>query len=295
MPILGIAGLGTVGIATISLLQNQVNDLNLTLKCISARDKNKDRVLDLYAYHWCEHPSKMIEKCDIMVEVMGGTGSVVSDFVDQTLAAGKKLVTANKALLASRPELIDHPNIYFEAAVGGGIPMIRTVKDYLRGNQITSLQGILNGTCNYILTEMAEKGLGFDTALKQAQELGYAEADPTADIDGHDTAQKLQILCKLAFGSIPRDTPVQGIRGIEDARHIRLVAQAYLKDGVIQARVAPLDCTASPLLGISGVTNALLVDSTPLGTLTLSGPGAGGGATASAILADIIDASSTPA
>ena len=298
MASIGIAGLGTVGSATVTLLQNRVKDLNLTLKCVSARDRNKDRPVDLSAYEWCDNPIDMVDTCDIIVELMGGTHDAVQSLAEQALENNKKLVTANKALLARNTGWLTHPNLYFEAAVGGGIPMIRTVRDYLRSNKITAIQGILNGTCNYILSEMKEKGLDFDTALQQAQDLGYAEADPTADIDGHDTAQKLIILSALAFGhSISEsDLPTEGIRGLSNSGNTKLVARAEIgNDGKLNATVVPTDMTNTALEGVNGVTNALLIDADPIGSLLLSGPGAGGGATASAVMADIIDAAAATA
>lgn len=286
----GIAGLGTVGAATVHLIQNWNQDTaEIILSCVSARDKSKDRGLNLGAVKWCDTPNDLIAHCDVIVEVIGGTSAMVHDLNTQTLAQGKKLITANKAWLAANPEAITHPNIYFEAAVGGGIPMIRTVQDYMRGNRITAIKGILNGTCNFILSEMADKGANFDTVLKQAQDLGYAEADPAADIDGHDSAQKLIILSKLAFDRTltEAELPTQGIRGIADATGIKLIASAT-RDGT--AQVAPTHAKGTGLESVNGVDNAIVIDAEPLGRLVLQGPGAGGGATASAVMADIIDA-----
>lgn len=298
MTLVGIAGLGTVGTATATLLHAQAKDLNLTLKCVSARSKDKQRDCDLSSVIWCDNPLDMVDQCDIIVELIGGADGIAKELVARALCADKSVVTANKALLAANTDWITHPNMYYEAAVGGGVPMIRTVKAYLQNNKITRIRGILNGTCNYILTRMQQDTLDFETVLAHAQSLGYAEADPTADIDAHDTAQKLIILCALAFGQTCTESqlPTQGIRDINDATGIKLIAEATLgDDNVLHAHVAPMDANHSPLQHIHGVDNALLIDCEPLGTLTLTGPGAGGGATATAVVADIIDASKATA
>ena len=236
-----------------------------------------------------------------------GTMDVARQFIDRALKSGKHVVTANKALMAVHGmELIqtaidNNVCILFEAAVGGGIPLIRTLHQGLAANEVYAVRGIINGTANYILTEMTEKGLGFDTALEQAQELGYAEPDPTFDIEGHDTAHKLAILATLCFGQDVRFTDVyrEGITRVDaiDIQYAREMGYAIKllgiakrdADGSIEARVHPTLVPMSSRLGsVNDVYNAVRIDGNLTGSVILSGRGAGPEPTSSAILSDLM-------
>ncbi|TIT88557.1 MAG: homoserine dehydrogenase, partial [Mesorhizobium sp.] len=227
--------------------------------------------------------------------------------VKAALEAGRHVVTANKALLAKHgvqlAEIAEKRGVLlnYEAAVAGGIPVIKTMREAMAGNQVTRVFGILNGTCNYILTRMEAEGISFDACLKDAQRLGYAEADPTFDIEGHDTAHKLSILTSLAFGTriAANDIYMEGISNITQADiraaaelgyRIKLLGVAQRTDSGIEQRVHPtMVPTASVIAQVHGVTNAVAIETDILGELLLSGPGAGGNATASAVVGDIAD------
>jgi len=228
--------------------------------------------------------------------------------VKAALEVGRHVVTANKALLSKHgvalAEIAEKKGVLlnYEAAVAGGIPIIKTMREALAGNSISRVFGILNGTCNYILTRMErDEGLSFDACLKDAQRLGYAEADPTFDIEGHDTAHKLSILTSLAFGSriAADDIYMEGISNITQADiraaaelgyRIKLLGVAQKTDSGIEQRVHPtMVPTASVIAQVHGVTNAVAIETDILGELLLSGPGAGGNATASAVVGDIAD------
>ena len=238
---------------------------------------------------------------------MGGSGDPAKAAVEAALAAGKSVVTANKALLAKHgvklAALAEKTSVAlnFEAAVGAAIPVVKTLREGLAGNQIERIYGILNGTCNYILTRMEQEGLAFAECLKEAQKLGYAEADPTFDIEGHDTAQKLSILASLAFGSKvdERAIYVEGISSIQPADlaaadelgyRVKLLGVAVKTPQGIEQRVHPTMVRKdAPIAQVMGVTNAVTIDAEGINPLTLIGPGAGGMATASAVLSDIAD------
>ena len=244
---------------------------------------------------------------DLVVETIGGTG-VAKKFQLAALEAGKALVTANKKLLAECGREIFEAAarrkafLGFGAAVGGGIPVVRVVKDALAGNTFTSIAGILNGTCNYILTRMADEGLAFDEALAEAQRLGYAEADPSLDVDGWDSAHKICILANLAFGCDigPSDIEVEGIRGVTKetigralakGEAVKLVARAGIgADGKVAASVRPESISRSQMLArVDGVFNAVEIESEPAGKTFYAGRGAGRDPTASTIVGDICD------
>lgn len=244
---------------------------------------------------------------DIVVETIGGTG-VAKKFMLDAIAAGKSVVTANKKLLAETGgELFAAAaakgvDLYFGAAVGGGIPVIRAVRDALAANEFVSIAGILNGTCNYILTRMEKDGLRFDDALAEAQSHGFAEADPTLDIDGFDTAHKICILANLAFdrGTRLEDVEIKGIRGISveevaaAARaggHVKLLGRAALgSDGRVEVTVRPEHVPAGALLGcVEGVYNAVEIESEPAGKTVYVGKGAGRNPTASTVAADVCE------
>jgi homoserine dehydrogenase len=312
---IGIAGLGTVGAATIRILTQAANELAeragrpIQVVAVSARSRGKDRGVDLSGYRWYDDPVEMACRTDIdvIVELMGGAEGSARATVEAALDHGTAVVTANKALLATHGRDLARraeshgATIAFEAAAAGGIPVIKALREALVGNEITRISGILNGTCNYILSRMEEEGLDFAQCLKAAQELGYAEADPTFDVEGYDTAHKLALLTALAFGTeVDGDAVyVEGISGVtpldllmaeELGFRIKLLGVAERTAQGIEQRVHPtMVPRTSQLAGVMGVTNAVEIQAQPVGAITLVGPGAGGGATASAVVGDIVD------
>lgn len=317
---LGVAGLGTVGANLVKLIQQHSSDIkartgvDLFVTAVSARDQGRDRGFDMTDIAFETNPVQLANRddVDIIVELIGGAEGAARDLAEASFAENKPFVTANKALLAHHgPELAflaEQKNLplKFEAAVAGGIPIIKALKEGLAGNRISSFAGILNGTCNYILTEMANGSGTFGQVLAEAQRLGYAEADPGFDVDGLDTAHKTAILLMLAFGVRLNvdDMPVTGVRRIDTvdivyAKElgycIRLAGFGVLVDGWVDYGVAPVMVKlSSPLSAIQGPTNAVVVQSDPVGRTVYEGPGAGGGATASAVLADILDIARSP-
>lgn len=312
---IAVAGLGTVGSGTVSYLQK--NEKLMTMRtqrpiqivAVSARDKNKVRDLDLSAYRWVDDALALADlpDVDVVCELIGGASGTAQTLAEKTLAAGKSLVTANKALLAHQGKALaqlaeQHGGaLMFEAAVAGGIPAIKTVREALAGNTISSVQGILNGTCNYILTKMGAEGLDFAPVLQEAQKLGYAEADPSADVDGYDSAHKLAILAALAFGVEPdfRAVSTEGIRRISGvdisfARQlgykIKLLGVARQTDKGLEQRVSPcLVPMGDSLASVDGVLNAVQIHGDAVGPLALIGRGAGAEATASSVISDLVD------
>ncbi|RUW76770.1 homoserine dehydrogenase [Mesorhizobium sp. M1E.F.Ca.ET.063.01.1.1] len=311
----GIAGLGTVGASVARVLDEKAAELtrqcgrDIVVTAVSARDPKRDRGVDLSTAKWFDDAVEMAEKADIdvFVELIGGDEGPARASVKAALEAGRHVVTANKALLAKHgvqlAEIAEKKGVLlnYEAAVAGGIPVIKTMREALAGNQVTRVFGILNGTCNYILTRMEAEGISFDACLKDAQRLGYAEADPTFDIEGHDTAHKLSILTSLAFGTriAANDIYMEGISNITQADiraaadlgyRIKLLGVAQRTESGIEQRVHPtMVPTASVIAQVHGVTNAVAIETDILGELLLSGPGAGGNATASAVVGDIAD------
>ena len=312
---IGVAGLGTVGAATVALLQENGDLLakrcgrRLVVRAVSARDRNRDRGVDLSACRWNQDAARLSADpdIDVVVELIGGEEGVARTVCETALAHGKHLVTANKALLAhhgaalaSRAEE-SGVSLGYEAAVAGGIPVIKGIRDGLAANRIRSVFGILNGTCNYILTEMEGSGREFGAVLAEAQRLGYAEADPGIDVDGLDAAHKLAILTSLAFnGTVDFDAVhVEGIRHVSalDIQYaetlgyrIKLLGLARLVDGKVDVRVHPcLVPRSSPIAAVDGVFNAVVAQGDFVGPVMMEGRGAGGGPTASAVVADLID------
>jgi homoserine dehydrogenase len=312
---IGIAGLGTVGASLVRIIQSRANELAVTcgrpvkIVAVTARDRTKDRGIDLTDVEWFGGPVDLAQKADIdvFVELIGGSEGAANAAVRAALARGLHVVTANKALLAYHgvelAQIAEEKGalLNFEAAVAGGIPVIKALRESLTGNTISRIYGIMNGTCNYILTRMEKEGLSFADCLKEAQRLGYAEADPAFDIEGNDTAHKLAILTTLAFGNriAADDIYLEGITNvsIEDIRaaadlgyRIKLLGVAQRTDSGIEQRVhptmVPLD---SVIAQVDGVTNAVAIESDILGELLMVGPGAGGNATASSVLGDIAD------
>lgn len=313
---IAVAGLGTVGCGVLKIIQQQGDLLSarggrpLEVMAVSARDRARSRNVDVSRYDWVDDPVALAARqdVDVIVELMGGTEGPARDLCTAALAAGKHVVTANKALIAVHGlALAEHAeaanvNLGFEAAVAGGIPIVKGLREGLAANRIRRIVGILNGTCNYILTAMHKSGRGFDDILGEAQSMGYAEADPTFDVDGIDAAHKLALLTSLGFGTrLDFDAvSIEGIRHIttDDIRHaeslgyvIKLLAVAKADEsGAISQRVHPAMVPAgSDIAAVSGVFNAVMVEGDPIGRVMFEGPGAGEGPTASAVVADILD------
>ncbi|MBO6891370.1 MAG: homoserine dehydrogenase [Roseibium sp.] len=311
----GVAGLGTVGASVVQLLAKHAAQMAsktgrpVTVTAVSARDQSKDRGFDATGFTWFTDPVEMAKEADIdiFVELIGGDSGPAEDSVRAALSRGVHVVTANKALLAKHgvdlAELAEANKVClnYEAAVAGGIPIVKTLRESMSGNDISRVYGILNGTCNYILTRMEADGISFEDCLADAQRLGYAEADPTFDIEGNDTAHKLAILTSLAFGTkiADEDIYLEGITSITTADiqaadelgfRIKLLGVAQRTETGIEQRVHPtMVPKTSAIAGIDGVLNAVAVDGDYVGEIVLVGPGAGGNATASSVVADISD------
>ena len=312
---IGIAGLGTVGGEVVAMLQTRAAQLTAQTGCsveivgVAARDRTKPRAFAPGAWTWFETPEALATspELDVFVELIGGEDGPALRAVTLALQHGRHVVTANKALLArhgvelARLAEANKVALAFEAAVAGGVPVIKTLREGLGGSQIDRISGILNGTCNYILSKMETEGLSFADCLKEAQRLGYAEADPTFDIGGFDTAHKLAILTSLAFGTaVDREAiHIEGIESITlaDIRaaaalgfRVKLLGVAERNEHGIEQRVHPtMIAHGAPLAQVMGVTNAVSIDADAHQRLTLIGPGAGGKATAAAVIADITD------
>src|SRR5882672_3923535 len=310
----GLAGLGTVGSAVAAMIMRSRAELAeragrpIDLVAYAAKDPPKDPTLDLSGVRKIDSPIELARAngLDVFVELMGGEGDPAKSSVEAALAIGRPVVSANKALLARHgvalARLAEAKNaaLCFEAAVAGGIPIVKTLRDGLGSSRISRLYGILNGTCNYILTRMHQERLSFAACLKEAQKLGYAEADPTFDIGGFDTAHKLAILTSLAFGTeVDADAVhVEGIESIsladleaadELGYRVKLLGVAQRTDAGIEQRVHPTMVRQGTVIaGVDGVTNAVAIDADTM-ELTLMGPGAGGNATSSAVVADLMD------
>jgi homoserine dehydrogenase len=311
----GIAGLGTVGASVVRVLDRKAEELTrqcgrpIVVSAVSARDRNRDRGISFGDAAWFDDPVALAKSdaIDVFVELIGGDEGPARKAVKAALDAGRHVVTANKALLARHgvalAEAAEKKGVLlnYEAAVAGGIPVIKTMREAMAGNAVSRVFGILNGTCNYILTRMEAEGISFEDVLKDAQRLGYAEADPTFDVEGHDTAHKLAILTSLAFGCriSADDIYMEGISNITQADiqaaaelgyRIKLLGVAQMTESGIEQRVHPtMVPTASVIAQVHGVTNAVAIETDILGELLMSGPGAGGDATASAVVGDIAD------
>ena len=312
---IGIAGLGTVGCGTLQLLQAH-SDLiagrcggPLLVSAVSARERGKDRGIDLSAVRWFESAEVLAAdpEIDVVIELIGGSDGIAKSVVETALSAGKHVVTANKALMAHHGTVLARQaeqrgvTLAYEAAVAGGIPIIKALREGLAANELGSIYGILNGTCNYILSGMRDSGREFGEVLAEAQQLGYAEADPSFDVDGIDAAHKLAILTALCFGcEVDFDSVhVEGIREIssldiafaeELGFRIKLLGVACRSNSGIEQRVHPtMVKAAAPIAGIEGVFNAVVADGDFVGSFMAEGRGAGAGPTASAVVADVID------
>ena len=312
---IALAGLGTVGAGVVKLLRENADIVAaragrpIAVTAVSARDRSRDRGVSLSGLRWYEDPVALAAdpNVDVVVEVMGGSEGAAKALAEATLAAGKPLVTANKALLAvhgaALAALAEERGVplAFEAAVAGGIPAIKAIREGLAANRISRVAGILNGTCNYILTVMRERGREFADVLSDAQKLGYAEADPSFDVDGVDAAHKLAILAALAFGRPVNfgDVHVEGIRRVsaldiafatELGYRIKLLGIARRSEAGVEARVHPCMVPQSaPIARVDGVFNAVVAEGDFVGRVMLEGRGAGAGPTASAVVADLID------
>lgn len=312
---IGVAGLGTVGASVLRILRDKAEMLTrqcgkpVVVTAVSARDRSRDRGVNLSGIEWFDDSVELAKSAniDVFVELIGGDEGPAKLAVEAALRAGHHVVTANKALLAKHgvalAKIAEEKGVLlnFEAAVAGGIPVIKAMRESLTGNTVSRVYGIMNGTCNYILTRMWEEGISFEDCLADAQRLGYAEADPTFDIEGNDTAHKLALLTSLAFGTqiAADDIYLEGISNISlaDIRaadelgyRIKLLGVAQKTDTGIEQRVHPtMVPTSSVIAQVHGVTNAVAIETDLLGELLLSGPGAGGNATASAVIGDIAD------
>lgn len=311
----GLAGLGTVGAGLVKLLAENAELVSrranrpVVITAVSARDRTRDRGIDLSGFGWEDNAVDLAARDDVdtVVELIGGADGPALALAKATLSAGKGFVTANKAMLAHHgmelAALAETHNapLKFEAAVAGGIPVIKGMRDGLSGNRVQAVYGILNGTCNFILSAMEREGKPFDEVLKEAQALGYAEADPTFDIDGIDAAHKLSILSSLAFGTKINFAGVStcGIRNVASADidyarvlgyRIRLIGMAHQEDGGLFQRVHPcLVPVSHPLANVTDSLNAVVAEGNYVGRLLFQGRGAGEGPTASAVAADLVD------
>ena len=312
----GIIGLGSVGQGVVKILNDDISlikkktNAKISIIGVSAKNKNKQREVQIDRYQWYDNPISLAvnEDADIIIELIGGEDGVALDVVENAIRAGKNVITANKALIAKKGNYLlelaekNGAKLLFEAAIAGSIPIVKTLKESVASNTISAIYGILNGTCNYILTSMEKDGMSFENALQRAQDLGFAEADPTFDIEGYDAAHKLSILSSMCFGhEIDFDNvKIQGIKAIEldDIRAasdygyaIRLLGIAKKnKDGRISQVVRPsLLSKESDLAGIEWEKNAVSIKGNYFNELLLSGPGAGRYPTASAIMGDLFD------
>lgn len=312
---IGLAGLGTVGTGVVKILQSRAAQIAaqcgrpLQLVAVTARDKAKDRGIRIADHLWADSPRDLFTRddIDVVVEVIGGSDGIAAELVEQSLRAGKAVVTANKALLSKNGLVLaqlaeeKHAPLLFEAAVAGGLPVIKTIREALAANDITRLMGILNGSTNTILTMMALDGSTYEQAIDEANARGYLEADPSLDLDGWDAAHKLAILMTLSFGQW---CPLSGltVRGIRDVskRHLELARQAggtiklvgraeKTNDGVWGGVMPCFVPEGHRLYPIWRSLNALQIGGDQAGDIFLSGAGAGEGPTASAVVGDLID------
>ncbi|MEE4212065.1 MAG: homoserine dehydrogenase, partial [Parvularcula sp.] len=306
---IAIGGLGTVGSALVEMIDAaQTGQDALEITAVSARTRGRQRPVDISRFAWFDDPVAMAadEGSDVFVELIGGEDGVAKAAVEAALRSGKHVVTANKALLARHgaalAELAESHGgaLRFEAAVAGGVPVVRALRDGLAHAKVLRLTGVLNGTCNFILSRMDETGAGFDEALLEAQRLGYAEADPSFDIGGVDAAHKLVLLTALGFNALPSLEAID-LTGIESVTasdiaaagelglKIKLIARAARTDEGLSLRVGPtLVEETGQIARIDGSDNIVIAEALPIGTVSFSGPGAGGGATATAVAADLV-------
>ena len=312
---LGIAGLGTVGVGVIKIIQNKLSLLEartgkqILISAVTAKSKTKDRGIDLSSYQWERDPVSLAnrEDIDVFIELIGGHEGAAKEAVEIAISKGKNVVTANKALLAHHGHELalkaeeNGSILRFEAAVAGGIPVIKSLTEGLAGNSINRIMGVMNGTCNYILTRMESSGLSYEEVFSEANELGYLEADPNLDIGGIDAAHKLSILSSIAFGTEINFNGVEldgidkiTINDIHQAAdmgfRIKLLGVSQMTSSGLEQRMSPcLVPTGSPLGQLEGGTNMIVMEGDQVGQIVLRGAGAGEGPTASAVVSDIAD------
>ncbi|MEL6884885.1 MAG: homoserine dehydrogenase [Pseudomonadota bacterium] len=312
---LGIAGLGTVGVGVVRIIRQQAQLLQartgraVTISAVSARSRDKDRGVPLSGYAWEDDPVALAtrEDVDVYVELMGGIDGPAKASVEEAIAAGKDVVTANKAMLAIHGQALAEAaeaagvSLRYEAAVAGGIPVIKALTEGLAGNEITRIVGVMNGSCNYILTRMEDAGLPYANVFAEADGLGYLEADPQLDVGGIDAAHKLAILSAIAFGTRPDfdGIELEGIDrvSIDDIRQagdmgfkIKLLGVAQKTGRGLEQRMMPcLVPATSPFGQLQGGTNMVAIEGDAVEQIVLRGPGAGEGPTASAVMGDVCD------
>lgn len=312
---LAIAGLGTVGVGVVRILNTHTALIGtragrpIEVTAVSARSRSKDRGVDLSGFAWEDDPVALARRddIDVYVELMGGEDGPAKASVEAALAAGKHVVTANKAMLAIHGQALalaaeaQDVALRFEAAVAGGIPIIKTLTEGLAGNKIKRVMGVMNGTCNYILTRMENEGVPYDEVFADAQALGYLEADPNLDVGGIDAGHKLALLSSIAFGTQVdfKGVELEGIQriAITDIEHardmgyrIKLLGVAQVTGRGLEQRMQPCLVPAdSPLGQLENATNMVVVEGDAVGQIVMRGAGAGEGPTASAVLGDVID------
>ena len=312
---LGIAGLGTVGTGTVKIVQAHRELLQLRagraieITAVSARSRSRDRGVDLSDYGWEDDPVALArrEDVDVFVELMGGEDGPAKASVEAAIAAGKHVVTANKAMLAVHGQMLAEQAeakgvaLRFEAAVAGGIPVVKALSESLSGNRIKRVMGVMNGTCNYILTRMENDGVPYETVFAEAKALGYLEADPTLDVGGIDAGHKLALLAAIAFGTKVNFAGVElegiqriSITDINQARdmgfRIKLLGVARMTGRGLEQRMQPCLVPAdSPLGQLQNATNMVVIEGDAAGQIVLRGAGAGEGPTASAVMGDVMD------
>jgi homoserine dehydrogenase len=312
---LGIAGLGTVGTGVVKIVRQQAALLSaragrdVVITAVCARDQSRDRGVSLSGYAWETDAVALAKRddVDVFVELIGGDEGPAKDAVEAALAAGKDVVTANKALLAHHGQALALAAenagqvIRYEAAVAGGIPVIKSLLEGLAGNEITRVMGVMNGTCNYILTNMEKSGRGYNALFDECAELGYLEADPNLDVGGIDAGHKLALLASIAFGTqVDFDAvELEGIQRIElqDIKHaadmgfkIKLLGVTQMSARGLEQRMTPcLVPDSSPLGQLDGGTNMVVIEGNQVEQIVLRGPGAGMGPTASAVMGDVMD------
>ncbi len=312
---LGLAGLGTVGTGVVRIIQKHAALLErragrpVVITAVSARSRTRNRPVDLSGYAWEDDPVALARRADVdvLVEVMGGADGAAREATEAAIAAGKDVVTANKALLAHHGQALAEAAeakghvIRFEAAVAGGIPVIKALTEGLAANEIRRVMGVMNGTCNYILTRMESAGLPYEAVFEEARQLGYLEADPNLDVGGIDAGHKLSLLSAIAFGTrVAFDAvELEGIgrisiddihRAADMGYRIKLLGVAQMTGRGLEQRMSPCLVPAdSPLGQLQGGTNMVVLEGDSVGQIVLRGPGAGEGPTASAIMADVIE------
>lgn len=312
---LGIAGLGTVGTGVVRIVQRHAKLLEarsgrpISISAISARSRDKDRGVRLDSYAWEDDPVALARRSDVdvFVELMGGADGPAKAATEAAIATGKDVVTANKAMLAHHGHALALAAedagrvIRFEASVAGGIPVIKALTEGLAGNAITRVMGVMNGTCNFILTKMQHEGLTYDAVFDEAAKLGYLEADPKLDVGGIDAGHKLALLAAIAFGTQVAfdEMELEGIERItiEDIElaadmgyRIKLLGVAQMTGRGLEQRMSPcLVPDNSPLGQLESATNMVVLEGDSVGQIVLRGPGAGEGPTASAVMGDVVD------